>query len=102
MKTQGPNVKRLIVHRMSQLMVPPGAGIGDALAAMVKPGNISAVAREATAWVEAALAAVRSAPGNPYADDEEIAGAILAGIERKRAVVSKVFQPAAHGEDAGD
>jgi hypothetical protein len=75
---QGPNVKRLIVYRMSHLMVPPGGGIADAIEAIRKPGNIGAVAANATRFVEAALAAVRVLPDNPYADDEAIAGGFVA------------------------
>jgi hypothetical protein len=84
---QGPNVKKLIAHKMSLIMVPPGCGDGKhaaagvAIAALMAPGNIGKVAREATAWVEAAIAAVKSAPDNPYTDDEAIAGEILRQIE---------------------
>jgi hypothetical protein len=84
---QGPNVKRLIAYRMSQLMVPPGGGITDALESLIKPGNIGAVAKEATSQIEHAIAAVRSAPDNPYADDESIALAILEAIEADKAKV---------------
>ena len=77
---QGPNVKRLIAHKMSLLMVPPGGGLHTALAALTKPGNVGNVAREATDWVETAIAAVKAAPDNPYPDDEVIAGEILRQI----------------------
>jgi hypothetical protein len=46
---------------------------------------LSQYAREATAWVEEAIAVVRTAPDNPYATDEEIAGAIPKGIEERQA-----------------
>ncbi len=84
---QGPNVKRLIAHKMSLLMVPPGCGTGlkTAIEALTKPGNIVAVALEATAWVEQALTLVKTAPGNPFGDDDEaIAGEILKGIEARQ------------------
>lgn len=78
---QGPNVRKLIAHKMSLLMVPAGGGLATALQALTKPGNLAAVAKEATAWVEAAIAVVKTAPDNPYGeDDEAIAGAILKGI----------------------
>jgi hypothetical protein len=89
---QGPNVKRLIASKMSLLMVPPGSGDGKgkafqvAMEALTKPGNVAKVAREATAWVEAALHAVReAAEPNPWksADDEAIAAEILKGIEAR-------------------
>ncbi len=83
---QGPNVRKLIVTKMSLIMVPPGSGtIYTALEAMVKPGNIGDVARQATEWVEAAIAAVKMAHGNPYGDDDEaIAGEILRQVEKRK------------------
>ncbi len=83
---QGPNVKKLIAHKMSLIMIPPDSkdGLAAGLAALSKPGNIAAVCREATTWVEAALNAVKEAPGGEqYKDDEEIAGIILTGVEAK-------------------
>jgi hypothetical protein len=55
---QGPNVRKLIAHKMSLLMVPKGAGLAGALKSMVTPGAIGNFAREATQWVETALAAM--------------------------------------------
>jgi hypothetical protein len=78
---QGPNVKKLIVRRMSQLIVPKDGGLMDALKSLSSAENISKTAREATAWVEAAVAAVKAAPDNPYGDDDElIVGEILRRI----------------------
>jgi hypothetical protein len=83
---QGPNVRKLVIHKMSMLMVPPGGRLQTALAALTKHGNVGAVAREATGWVEQAIAAVKTAPGNPYGDDDEaIAGVILKGIADRMA-----------------
>lgn len=80
---QGPNVKKLIVHKMSLDMVPSGGGLPDALAAF---GKIGDHARVATDWVSQAIAAVKAAPGNPYGDDDEaIAGEILRRIEARKA-----------------
>jgi hypothetical protein len=83
---QGPNVRKLIAHKMSLLMVPKGAGLAGALKSMVTPGAIGNFAREATQWVETALAAVKAAPGNPYGDDDEaIAVEILGRLSTLRA-----------------
>jgi hypothetical protein len=85
---QGPNVKRLIAHKMSLLMIPPGSGknaLATGIAALMAPGNVGKVAREATAWVEAAIAVVKTAPDNPYGnDDEAIAGELLAEVEKRQ------------------
>jgi hypothetical protein len=81
--TQGPNVKRLIVHRMSSLLVPPGGGVGGVVASLMAPGNLARVAREATAWVEEAIRVLRTSPDCPEGDDEHLAGLILAKIEER-------------------
>jgi len=85
---QGPNVKKLIAHKMSLLMIPvdtpAGQGLATGIAALAKPGNIASVCREATDWVNQALAVVKTAPDNPFNDDEEIAGEILRQIEERK------------------
>lgn len=85
--TQGPNVKKLIVHKMSLAAVPAAGGIGDALNFLKDPERIMSAARDATAWVEAAILAVRMAEDpNPWktASDEAIAAEILHQIEAKK------------------
>jgi hypothetical protein len=81
---QGPNVKRLIVHKMSRDAVPPGGGVGNAIGFLSDPKKIAAGARAATEWVEAAIAAVRAAPGCTFTTDEEIAGEILRKIAERK------------------
>lgn len=86
-KPQGPNVRRLITYKMSGLAVPAGGGLTDALALFTEPGRLGRVAREATAWVEEAIAVVKTAPDNPFGDDDEaIAGELLARLEAKKRV----------------
>lgn len=81
----GPNVKKLIVRRMAQLMIPDGAGLPDALRELANPGNIGKRAREATAWVKDVINVVKTAPDNPYGnDDEAIAGEILKQIDERK------------------
>lgn len=81
---QGPNLRELIVWKMSLLTVPPGGGIASAAEALATPGRIGEIAKEATAWAEASIRLVKAIPGNPYGDDDEaIAGAILRRIDRK-------------------
>ena len=99
---QGPNIKKLIIHKMSMIAVPKGAGIGDALNFMTKPGAIGNAAKEATEWIENALKAIRLADDpNPWRDatDEEIAGHLLREIDSKMAsrkllAVSQAIQDA--------
>jgi len=86
-KQIGPNVKRLIVRKMSLLAIPAGSGkdsLARGLDMLTNRGKFSSVAAEASAWVQAAIATMKTAPDNPYGDDDEaIAGAILAGIEQR-------------------
>lgn len=82
----GPNVKKLIIAKMSLIMIPPGTS--DPFAAGIKAlsdaTGLASVAREATAWVKAALDAVKNAPGSTCTDDEAIAAEILRGIEQRK------------------
>jgi len=75
----GPNVKKLIIRRMTVLMIPDGGGFSDGLRALCN--NPSQYVKPATEWVEAAIKAVREAPGEPSGDDEEIAGKILEAMD---------------------
>jgi hypothetical protein len=85
MATMGPNVKKLLIHKMSCDLVPSGGGMAGAIASLVKPGNLSVVAKKAMEWVSAAVAVVKTTPDNPYGDDDEaIAGEILRQIDEKK------------------
>ena len=71
----GPNEKKLITRKMALIMIPPGGCPLDGFNALT--GNLSEIAKEAMEWVKSAIAVVKTAPDNPYATNEEIAGAIL-------------------------
>lgn len=83
----GPNVKRLIVRKMSLLAIPTGSGktsFALGVEALTNRGKFSSIAAEASDWVRKAIAVMKTAPDNPYGDDDEaIAEAILAGIEER-------------------
>lgn len=83
----GPNVKRLTIRKMPRDAVPDGGVIVEALGFLSSPDRLSQVARDAAAWVDGAILAVRQAANpNPWRDksDEDIAGEILRQIEEKR------------------
>jgi hypothetical protein len=85
----GPNVRRLIIRKMSLLVIPAGSG-KDSLALgaeiFTDRNKFQSVALEASAFVQAAIDVMKTAPDNPYGDDDEaIAGAILKGIEERKA-----------------
>jgi hypothetical protein len=82
----GPNVKKLIFHKMSQEAIPKGGGVADGLKFLMDKERIQKAFRESTQWVESVILAVRSAAEpNPFkdADDETIAAEILRRVEEK-------------------
>lgn len=95
---QGPNEKRLIAHKASVDMVPPGGGVADVVGVLTQPGKLNAVMRAAAEWVATALDAMRTAPDpNPWrdADNEAIAEELLKAIERRKAG-QRAASPAGH------
>lgn len=83
----GPNVKRLIVRKMSLLAIPVGSGKDSfnlGVEVLTNRGKFASIAAEASDWVQKAIAVMKTAPDNPYGDDDEaIAGALLKGIEER-------------------
>jgi hypothetical protein len=64
--------------------IPKGGGFADGMRFLTSP-DLPARGRDAVEWVFAAIDAVKSAPDNPYGDDDEaVAGEILRRIEEKR------------------
>lgn len=87
MATQGPNVKKLIIRKMSTDAIPDGGGLEDGMRFLSDPQGISRAAKAATEWVSIAIRAVREATDpNPWRDasDEDIAGEILRKIEERK------------------
>lgn len=83
----GPNVKRLIAHKMSLDAIPKGGGVADGLKFLLDKERIVKAAREADEWVKSCIAAVRkAAEPNPFreAPDEDIAAEILRKIEERK------------------
>lgn len=81
-----PNVRRLVAFRMAALAIPVGSPdpIAAGAQAILQPGRLAALDREASAWVDNAIALVRqAAEPNPWKElgDEEIAGEILRWAE---------------------
>ena len=79
----GPNVKKLIIHKMSVDAVPLGGGLQDAIEYLAS--NLADSGRQAAELVKRAIAVVKTAPDNPYGDDDEaIAGELLRRIEERQ------------------
>lgn len=80
----GPNAKKLLSYRMAQLAIPDGTPhpIAAGARAILDPGRFAQLSREAADWVQAAIAVVKTAPDNPYGeDDEAIAGELVRRLE---------------------
>lgn len=81
----GPNMRRFVAHRVSVLAIPPGTKnpLAAGIACIMDTIEQGKYWHAAVAWCCAAVDAVKSAPDNPYGDDDEkIAGVILAGIKK--------------------
>lgn len=80
----GPNAKKLLAYFIAREAIPPGGGIGDGLNFLLDSERRYQGLTKAVGALKAALAAVKSAPDNPYGDDDEaIAVAILERVEAR-------------------
>ena len=83
----GPNVKKLIIHKVSLDAIPSGGGVVAGLEFLSNKEKISKTVRAAEEWVKQALLVVRSAGDpNPWksSSDEDIAEEILRKIQDKQ------------------
>lgn len=92
---QGPNVRKLIVHKMSLDAIPKNSqnGLADGIAFLSDTKRIVESARAAQLWVAQAIDLIRmakdgDAEGNPNpwreSSDEDIAGCLLTEIENRK------------------
>lgn len=82
----GPNTRKLLAHFIALEAVPEGGGLASGLNFLADPDQRKRGIERAMANLDAALQAVKSAPDNPYGnDDEAIAAAILKRVEQKKA-----------------
>ena len=80
----GPNVRKLIAHKMARDAIPDGGGLAAGIQFLSNPESVKRGAQEATQWVRDAIAVVKLSPDNPYGDDDEaIAGEIVRRIDEK-------------------
>jgi hypothetical protein len=83
MNPLGPNVRRLIAIKMAQDAIPSGGGFADGLKYLTSPG-LGQKAQAAAEWAEDAIRTVKSAPDNPWGDDDEaIARELVNRVEAK-------------------
>lgn len=87
MENIGPNVKKLIAIRMSTLAIKNGTPepFKEGLLFLMDKHRFKQVSTEAVQWVKDAIAVVKTAPDNPYGDDDEaIAGEVLRLYEERK------------------
>lgn len=79
----GPNMQSLLCRKAALDAIPSGGGIAAGMETITASGKLAQLYRDALEWCDQAVAVMKSAPDNPYGDDEEvIAGAILAELVR--------------------
>ena len=79
------SVQRLVIRKMLHDAIPDGGGLQDGIAFLLNQDAMNEGYRRASKWVQEAIHAVKSAPDNPYGDnDEAVAEAILAKLDEKR------------------
>ncbi len=80
----GPKLSRLIFTRMGQLLTPADGSLAGVVAALRDEGRVASALPEAVSWVDGALQALRDCDGTlALADDEDLAGRILAEYDRR-------------------
>lgn len=85
MSNYGPNVTKLITKFIAREAVPPGGGLASALEFFSNPEQRKQVLDSAEAKAIQAIQAIKSAPDNPFGDDDErIAGELLAKIQERQ------------------
>jgi hypothetical protein len=84
----GPNMKKLIVHKLSIDAIPDGGGFNAGVKFLMTPGALADGWKKAAEWCDAAIEVIRlAAEPNPWkeASEEAIAGHLLQRIEERKA-----------------
>jgi hypothetical protein len=84
MSNYGPNVTKLIMKFVTREAIPPGGGLADGIEFFTNPEKRKKVLTAAEVYAVEAIRVIKTAPDNPYGDDDEaIAGMILEKIAQK-------------------
>lgn len=84
MDKHGPNMARLWIRFISRQAIPKGGGFANGMEFLGDPDLRHSIIEKAEASMKAAILLIKSAPNNPWGDDDEaIAGALLKEIEER-------------------
>jgi len=85
MSKYGPNVTKLITKFIAREAVPPGGGLTSGLEFFSNPERRKQVLEIAEAKAVQAIQLIKSAPDNPFGDDDErIASELLSQIQERQ------------------
>lgn len=85
MDKYGPNVRMLITKFIAREAVPPGGGLAAAVEFLGNPERRKQVLERAELEAIQAIQLIKSAPDNPFGDnDERIASEILDQIQKRQ------------------
>ncbi len=85
MSEHSQNVSKLIAVFIARHAIPPGGGLADGIKFLKNPEWRKQVYERAEADAVVAIQAIRSAPDNPYGNDDDIiAGVLLEKIEERK------------------
>lgn len=86
MSKHGPNVTKLIIQFIASEAVPPDGSLADAIEFFKNQEHQKRILAKAEAGALAAIQLIKTAPDNPYGnDDEVIAGALVEKIKERKA-----------------
>lgn len=85
MSKYGPNVTKLIIKFVAREAVPPGGGIAEGVEFLRNPERRKQILASAESKAILAIRLIKSAPDNPFGDDDEnIAGELLNKIKERQ------------------
>lgn len=85
MSKHGPNVRILITKFIAREAVPPGGGLASAVEFLSNPERRKQVLERAEFEAIQAIQLIKSAPDNPFGDDDErIASELLDKIQERQ------------------
>jgi hypothetical protein len=85
MSKYGPNITKLITKFVAREAVPPGGGLASGLEFFSNPEGRKQVLESAEAKAIQAIQLIKSAPDNPFGDDDEqIASELLSQIQKRQ------------------